>query len=790
MDEAIRKYMYHLKQLENNRGSDMRVVPKLSIYIICSLLFIQGFAVIPMYTFADGNGKLNTSYVWEGYGGYVAAGNGTWGSTSGMIILQGIPAGATVVAAFIYWICPSSVGLDTFIYVNGNGVTGTQIGKDGKQYGYRSNITALVGGNGIYNITDISPAFGASIVAVYTASSSPLSRVMINDGMDTNNGQPLPHWLTVTEFSGFNTSANPQANVTYIMGDGQIYYQGATRYDKYSFNGIVIANDDADGSDGGGYDHGWDTDTYNVSVHVSAGDTTATANIYEENDELMWVTCVFSVTIALPGPNLPPVAEAGMDQVIFEGDIIQFDGSESYDPDGTIVTYEWDFDASDGLEWDMGGIPDATGQMPKHKYTDENIYTATLRVTDNDGSSSTDSCEITVIKPPVLFINMSADGRDVLLSWNESSLPGIDHYLLYRSTSQVGFNFTDIWINTSADYEIGEPGPNPLRTMWNDTNAAVPNEANFEREYYYTMRAVNILGGLSRTSRTVGKWTKVFGSGISTFSLPLEPLINRDAEWYVYDMKADYLKFMNSTTHSWNKTCSGGSNSYIPELRPGEGYEVQFTNQTNYTFIGFPGAMITYDSDNGFMGFDYITEAITLSISIEPNGEVNLSWKEPMCMKTGDWYEIYYSGSRDGFFGKFGVDYYLLNITSHGTNNTTHVDAQTNDPGTRLYYMIVPFNFTGIRGASSYSVGIWTEGYLPQYDTFGLPLKSFKCQSADWFCDNIPNTVGLNYFNVTNQRWDWHPTRMARGAFDPELEIDEGYQISTHDATLFSFIGI
>jgi len=41
--------------------------------------------------------------------------------------------------------------------------------------------------------------------------------------------------------------------------------------------------------------------------------------------------------------NQAPVADAGSDQTINEGDTVYFDGSSSYDPDGTIVNYEWDF---------------------------------------------------------------------------------------------------------------------------------------------------------------------------------------------------------------------------------------------------------------------------------------------------------------------------------------------------------------------------------------------------------------------------------------------------------------
>jgi len=767
----------------------MKVGNRLGSLLVSITIILSISIIIPEVVDSDGDGVLNTYYTWEGYGGYAANGTGTWGSNSGNISLQGIPIGAVVVAAFIYWVCPSTYGLDTFIYVNNIGVTGTQIGNDGIQYGYRSDITPIVTGNGIYNITDITYIYGLTIVAVYLGPDSPYVSVMINDGMDTNYGQPLPHWLTVTEFSRFNASSNPRAYVTYIMGDGQFFDPSGFPYDKYSFNGNIIAFNEADGSDGNGDTHGWDTDTYNVSAYLSQGDTTATANMYEDNDELMWVACILSVTSTPPGNNLPPVAEAGMDMVVFEGDILYFDGSNSYDPDGTVVIYEWDFDLSDGLAWEAGGVPDATDQAPIHTFNESSIYIVTLRVGDNNGSSDIDMCNVTVLELPVLYINMSDDGRDAVLSWNESSLPGMDYYLLYRSTSQTDFNFTDIWVNTSTDYELGESGPAQLRTMWNDTNSAVPGDFNYEKEYYYILRAVNIQGGYSRTSRTVGKWTRIFPPGISSFSLPLEPLVSHDTEWYINDMNAEYLKFMNKTTHTWNQPGIGGPDSDNPHLRLGEGYEVKLTNQTNYSFIGFPGSMIAHDSDTGFTGFNYLTEANTLLLTVGPGGDVNLVWQEPACMKAGDWYEIYHSISRDGFFGTLGVDYHLNNAISYGNNSTIHIDAQADAPDSRIYYMIIPFNSSGVKGAGSYSIGVWTEEYLCGYDTFGIPLKPCDYRNVDWYCDNIPNTTGINYYNTSSQRWMWHSARMDEGAYDPAMVISEGYQVSTAGMTSFTFTG-
>jgi outer membrane protein assembly factor BamB len=112
---------------------------------------------------------------------------------------------------------------------------------------------------------------------------------------------------------------------------------------------------------------------------------------------------------AIGNPNIPPIANAGLDSAISEGDIVQLDASSSYDPDGTIESYEWDIDAGDGLWWETGAVPDATGPTSTHTYGDDGIYIATLRVTDNDNLSATDICNITVqnVDPTVSIESVS-----------------------------------------------------------------------------------------------------------------------------------------------------------------------------------------------------------------------------------------------------------------------------------------------------------------------------------------------------------------------------------------------
>jgi outer membrane protein assembly factor BamB len=581
-------------------------------------------------------------------------------------------------------------------------------------------------------------------------------------------------------------------------GDNKLYAINPDGTEKWNFTtGAHVLSSPAIGSDGNIYVGSWDHKLYAINPDGTQKWSFTTGGMVGsspaiDSDGTIYVGSRDKNLYAIGTPNTPPIADAGPDQTVNWEDIVQFNGSASYDPDGTIVTYEWDFNASDGLWWETGAPPDAFGLNPTHNYDEYGVYNVTLRVTDNNGSMDSDTCEITVLVPPplvpIIYLNVSVDGYDVILNWDPISTLGIDHYSIYRSTSQTGFDFNTVWVNTSSDNESGEPNPIPLRTIWNDTNAALPGDPNYEEEYYYIVRAVNVVGEVSGTSRTVGKWTKTFPVGVATFSLPLEPLetMNITTDYYLKDMNARYIKWMDPVNHIWMKHGDGSVND--TQMEVGKGYEIAFDSPTNYTFIGMPGAMILYD--NLSFGFDaaFMTgNADSLTAAVDPaSGDVNLTWDAAAGIDT---YYLYNSSKRDGFWGTLGIDYHLLATRPLGVESYTHGAAALAE--TEQYYMVVPFiSSTGERGIASYSIGVWTAGYLDQYDTFALPLKPSSSKSADWFCDNIPDTVGMNYFNVSTQRWRWHSTRMPQGAFDPRLEMVEGYQISTSSATKFTFIGV
>jgi YD repeat-containing protein len=84
--------------------------------------------------------------------------------------------------------------------------------------------------------------------------------------------------------------------------------------------------------------------------------------------------------------NLPPIANAGGTYSGILSQNVPFHGASSYDPDGTVVSYSWNF----------GDGGTASGPSPTHAYTTVGTYTATLTVTDNLGSQGSASTTVSI----------------------------------------------------------------------------------------------------------------------------------------------------------------------------------------------------------------------------------------------------------------------------------------------------------------------------------------------------------------------------------------------------------
>ncbi|MFQ5982897.1 MAG: PKD domain-containing protein [Woeseiaceae bacterium] len=184
-----------------------------------------------------------------------------------------------------------------------------------------------------------------------------------------------------------------------------------------------------------------------------------TNEVFTSTGQFQWSTFVCNFTVGdggSGGGNTPPTASFTYNCTDLSCD---FDASGSYDPDGTITSYDWNF--GDGL---MG-----TGVTTSHTYVAAGTYTVTLEVTDDGGATDGVSDSVSVTAPPTGGITASANGYKVRglhkadVTWSGATSTNVDIFrdaALIATTANDGF-YTDDINNRgggSYTYQVCEAG--------------------------------------------------------------------------------------------------------------------------------------------------------------------------------------------------------------------------------------------------------------------------------------------------------------------------------------------
>lgn len=290
---------------------------------------------------------------------HAAAGTGLRNFDSGTIRLRGIPAGSTVVRAFLYWamicspgtLCPRIVAIefegrtiDSALFATGGQpcwVANASLGA------YRADVTGLMPGsttavvankviNGDYQIsrfpfnslerdgrdpwgptTALTPKVeGATLVVVYSNLSLPLTgRVYIHNGADlfsgtlnvTNALAPVaPSPLTFVKFTRFGadgqvgtgTNASPTLSEekTFFGGPSATAGCANAALTQIAGDGSTRSHDsDWNGNDGGPLNQLWDTHTSTVTGRLGAGAANYCVRYVSPGDCIVAIGYVLSV---------------------------------------------------------------------------------------------------------------------------------------------------------------------------------------------------------------------------------------------------------------------------------------------------------------------------------------------------------------------------------------------------------------------------------------------------------------------------------------------------------------
>ena len=98
-------------------------------------------------------------------------------------------------------------------------------------------------------------------------------------------------------------------------------------------------------------------------AYESSGRYWATLKVTDtSNSPCNWDTDQVAIWV-----NAPPIVDAGRNEIVAINETISFDGSKSFDPDGNIVRYIWDFGNGDSLEGPQGRISlSKVWNLPSH----------------------------------------------------------------------------------------------------------------------------------------------------------------------------------------------------------------------------------------------------------------------------------------------------------------------------------------------------------------------------------------------------------------------------------------
>jgi len=223
-----------------------------------------------------------------------------------------------------------------------------------------------------------------------------------------------------------------------------------------------------------------------------------------------------TVDFCLKPVNLPPVAVASASpSQATVGENISFSSTGSYDPDGTIVSYFWNF--GDGTT--------SSEANPVHSYEYPGDYTVSLIIEDDKGATNSTFLIVKVRCPPPTDVEVTIKNNYD----NESVLSAIRAFLV--RISPIHYKYVDVSINATVIGDInankcinnvkGEFISQPIPIFDYEENKSFNkvNENTYFLEYEHSSTVIELILGKS-IDELIKRLLKISTPPIDTGPLP------------------------------------------------------------------------------------------------------------------------------------------------------------------------------------------------------------------------------------------------------------------------------
>ena len=151
--------------------------------------------------------------------------------------------------------------------------------------------------------------------------------------------------------------------------------------------------------------------------------TAITLNSLSANESTLFSTISSGKITRVVQVSYRPIAKAGLNKSVLEGETVQLDGSESYDLDANPLTFSWRSPA--GIHLNDSTLKKPTFVAPDVKVNTNYIFTLVV----NDGTSDSDPSTVTITDQQINKAPVADAGADI--SYNEGSSVSLDGSLSF-----------------------------------------------------------------------------------------------------------------------------------------------------------------------------------------------------------------------------------------------------------------------------------------------------------------------------------------------------------------------